>query len=276
MLGRKEVTSRECYDMKKSACDMVDYTGKTVIVTGAAQGSGAGIATRFAEAGANVVITYNRNEAAAAEKVAEFKAMGSRAAAYHLNQLETEKIGSVIAQIYSDYGRIDCLVNNAGIYPHQNIFDMTQKEWDDMMNSNARGAFFVSQSVAKVMKEQGGGAIVNISSINALNPSDTLVHYGASKAAVEMMTRGLAHVLGRYGIRVNCIAPGLIDSPNLDKNVPGWRESYSKRAPLGRIATPSDMGNVCIFLGSELASFVTGQIISVDGGVLLAPSYDWD
>lgn len=261
--------------MINSVCSAVDYSGKTVLITGAAQGSGAGIAKRFAEAGADVVITYNRNEAAAQEKVAEFTKMGSKAAAYHLNQLDTEKIDAVIRQIYKDYGKIDCLVNNAGIYPHQDVMDMTEQEWNDMMNSNARGVFFVSQSVAKVMKEQGGGAIVNISSINATNPSDTLIHYGASKAAVEMLTRGLAHSLGKYGIRVNCIAPGLIDAPNLDKNVPGWRESYSSRAPLGRIATPADMGNVCIFLGSELAGFVTGQIIAVDGGVLLAPSYDW-
>ena len=262
--------------MPNAVTNAVDYTGKTVIITGAAQGSGAGIAKRFAEAGADVVITYNRNDKAAQEKVAEFRKMGSKAAAYHLNQLDTETVDTVIQQIYQDYGRIDCLVNNAGIYPHQNVLDMTEQEWDAMMNSNARGAFFVSQSVAKVMKEQGGGAIINISSINATNPSDTLVHYGASKAAVEMITRGLAHSLGKYGIRVNCIAPGLIDAPGLDRNVPGWRESYSSRAPLGRIATPADMGNVCIFLGSELASFVTGQIISVDGGVLLAPCYDWN
>lgn len=261
--------------MVNSVCSCVDYTGKTVLITGAAQGSGAGIAKRFAQAGANVVITYNRNEKAAQEKVAELKELGSKAAAYHLDQLDTENIDSVIQQIYKDYGRIDCLVNNAGIYPHQTVLDMKEQEWNDMMNSNARGVFFVSQSVAKVMMECGGGAIVNISSINATNPSDTLVHYGASKAAVEMLTRGLAHSLGKYSIRVNCIAPGLIDAPDLDKHVPGWRESYSSRAPLGRIATSGDIGNVCIFLGSELASFVTGQIISVDGGVLLAPSYDW-
>lgn len=262
--------------MLNSVTNAVDYTGKTVLITGAAQGSGAGIAKRFVEAGADVVITYNRNDKAAQEKVAEFRKAGSKAAAYHLNQLDTASIDTVIQQIYKDYGRIDCLVNNAGIYPHQNVLDMSEQEWDAMMNSNARGAFFVSQSVAKVMKENGGGAIINISSINAFNPSDTLVHYGASKAAIEMITRGLAHSLGKYGIRVNCIAPGLIDAPNLDKNVPGWRESYSSRAPLGRIATPADMGNVCIFLGSALASFVTGQIISVDGGVLLAPCYDWN
>lgn len=258
-----------------SVCSAVDFTGKTVIVTGAAQGSGAGIAKRFAEAGANVVITYNHNDKAAAEKVEEFRAMGSKAAAYHLNQLEIDSIDEVMNRIYSDYGRIDCLVNNAGIYPHQTVLDMTAAEWDDMMDSNAKGAFFVSQSAAKLMR-QNGGAIINISSINALNPSDTLVHYGASKAAVEMITRGMAHALGKYGIRVNCIAPGLIDSPVLDKAVPGWRESYNERAPLGRIATPTDIGNVCIFLASELAGFVTGHVIPVDGGVLLAPCYDWD
>lgn len=257
-------------------CKAVDYTGKTVIITGAAQGSGAGIARRFAEAGANVVITYNTNAEAARKKVAEFEALGVKAAAYQMNQLRTADIDRVVGQIAADFGRIDCVVNNAGIYPHQTALDMTEKEWDDMLSSNTRGVFFVCQSVAKVMKRQGGGAIVNISSINASNPSDTLIHYGASKAAVEMITKGLAHAFGPYGIRVNCIAPGLIDAPNLDKNVPGWRESYSARAPLGRIATPSDMGNVCIFLGSELAGFVTGQVIAVDGGVLLAPCYDWE
>ncbi|MBR1457233.1 MAG: glucose 1-dehydrogenase [Oscillospiraceae bacterium] len=260
-----------------SVCQAVDYTGKTVIVTGAAQGSGSGIARRFAEAGADLAITYNTNAAAAAEKVREFEALGVRAAAYKMNQRDNDEIERVVRQIRADFGRIDCLVNNAGIYPHQTVLDMSGKEWDDMLESNTRGVFFVSQSVARVMKEDGrGGAIVNISSINALNPSDTLVHYGASKAAVEMITRGLAHALGQYGIRVNCIAPGLIDAPNLDKNVPGWRESYSERAPLGRVATSTDMGNVCIFLGSPLAGFVTGQIIAVDGGVLLAPCYDWD
>jgi NAD(P)-dependent dehydrogenase (short-subunit alcohol dehydrogenase family) len=258
-------------------CEAVDYTGKTVIVTGAAQGAGAGIARRFAQAGANVAITYNSNKDAAAEKVAEFKKLGVDAEAFHLDQRKTEEIDGVIQAIAKRFGSIDVIVNNAGIYPHQNSLDMTQNDWDDMQNSNTRGVFFVCQSVAKVMKEQkNGGAIVNVSSINATNPSDTLIHYGVSKAAVEMLTRCLAHDFGKYGIRVNCIAPGLIDAPRLDEFVPGWRESYSERAPLGRIATPEDMGNVCVFLGSPLAGFVTGQIITVDGGVLLSPSYNWN
>ncbi len=260
---------------QNSVCRLVDYSGKTVVVTGAAQGSGSGIARRFAQAGANVAITYNRNDAAAQVKVEELRSLGVRAGAYHLDQLRTEEIDGVLRQIREDFGSIDCVVNNAGIYPHREVMDMREKDWDDMMESNARGVFFVCQSAAAIMREQGGGAIINISSINATNPSDTLIHYGASKAAVEMLTKGLAHKLGKYGIRVNCIAPGLIDAPGLDQNVPGWRESYSSRAPLGRIATSEDMGNVAVFLGSELAGFVTGHIIPVDGGVLLSPCYDW-
>lgn len=257
-------------------CKAVDYTGKTVIVTGAAQGSGAGIARRFAEAGANVAITYKSNDVLAKERVKEFTELGVKAAAYHLDQTDVSSIDPVITSIKQEFGRIDVLVNNAGIYPHQNVFDMKTYEWDAMQDSNTKGVFFVSQSVAKVMKEQGGGAIINVSSINAQNPSDTLIHYGVSKAAVEMMTKCLAHVLGPMGIRVNCIAPGLIDAPMLDTYVPGWRESYTERAPLGRIATSTDMGNVCVFLGSELSGFVTGQVIAVDGGVLLSPCYDWN
>lgn len=256
-------------------CEALNYKGKTVIVTGAAQGAGSGMAKRFAEAGANVAITYNSNKDAAMEKVKEFKSLGVDAEAFHLDQRNTAEIDVVIQSIADRFGSIDCLVNNAGIYPHQTTFGMTEQDWDDMQNSNTRGVFFVCQSVAKVMKEQKtGGAIVNISSINATNPSDTLIHYGVSKAAVEMMTKCLAHDLGKYGIRVNCIAPGLVDAPRLDEFVPGWRESYSERAPLGRIVTPEDLGNVCVFLGSQLAGFVTGQIIAVDGGVLLAPAYD--
>jgi len=262
---------------KNVVCQTVDYTGKTVIVTGAARGAGAGIARRFAQAGAKVAITYHNSAESARQTVGEFRALGTDAEAFLLDQRKTEMIDDVVKSIVNRFGTIDCLVNNAGIYPHQTAMDMTQQDWDDMQNSNTRGVFFVCQSIAKVMRMQAnGGAIINVSSINATNPSDTLIHYGVSKAAVEMLTKCLAHDFGKYGIRVNCIAPGLIDAPRLDEFVPGWRGSYSSRAPLGRIATAEDMGNVCVFLGSALAGFVTGQVVTVDGGVLLAPSYNWD
>lgn len=262
--------------MKRNlVCEAVDYTGKTVVVTGAAKGSGAGIAKRFAEAGANVVITYYSNKKVALEKVEEFKSMGIDSEAFQLDQQKKENCIEVVSKIAERFGTIDCIVNNAGVYPHQKSLEMEENDWDDMLDSNTKGVFFFTQSIVKLMIEKNiKGSIINVSSINATNPSDTLIHYGISKAGVEMMTRCFAHDFGKYGIRVNCIAPGLIDAPQLDEFVPGWRESYSDRAPLGRIATPEDMGNVCVFLGSPLAGFVTGQIITVDGGVLLAPAYD--
>ena len=255
----------------------MDYTGKNVVVTGGASGAGVGIAMRFAEAGANVAITYHSNEVAATAQVERLKAFGGKAEAYCLDQRDVPSIREVIYSIARDFGGINVIVNNAGIYPHQNNLDMSQEEWDDMQASNTRGVYFICQAVAKVMMQQkDGGAIINVSSINATCPSDTLVHYGTSKAAVEFLTRGLAHDWGKHNIRVNCIAPGLIDSPMLDTWVPGWRQSYCERAPLGRLVTQEDLGNAAIFLGSPLASFITGQIITVDGGVLMAPAFFWE
>ena len=265
-------------DMEKNAvCRAIDYTGRNVIVTGGASGAGVGIAHRFAEAGANVAITYHSNGAAAAEKVEALRAFGGKAEAYALDQRDVDSIPGVLTAIANDFGGIDVLMNNAGIYPHQNNLDMSREEWDEMQESNTRGVYFLCQAAAKIMKEQkDGGAIINVSSINATCPSDTLVHYGTSKAAVEFLTRGLAHDWGKYGIRVNCIAPGLIENPMLDTWVPGWRQSYCERAPLGRLVRPEDLGNAALFLGSSLASFITGQILTVDGGVLMAPAFFWD
>jgi NAD(P)-dependent dehydrogenase (short-subunit alcohol dehydrogenase family) len=253
----------------------LDYRGKTVIITGSAQGAGSGIAKRFAEAGAHVAVTYRTNREAAEKEIKELKNLGVDADCFFLDQKKTQDIDGVIQAVVKRFGSLDCLVNNAGIYPHKPSLEMTEADWDDMLETNTRGVFFVSQSAAKIMKEQkSGGAIVNVSSINATNPCVTLIHYGVSKAAVEMLTRCLAADWGRYGIRVNCIAPGLVDAPRLDEFVPGWRESYSSRAPLGRIVRPEDLGNACVFLGSGLASFITGQILTVDGGVLLAQAYE--
>ena len=257
--------------------DIFGYIGKTAIVTGAAQGAGAGIAKRFAENGANVVITYRTNRDAGLKKVEEFQTLGVKAAAYQLDQRDVDSIDTVIEQIAKDFGSIDVLVNNAGIYPHAVNMEMTVEEWDDMLDTNTRGMFFVSRCVAKIMaKQKDGGAIVNISSINATYPSDTLTHYGISKAADEMMTRCLAHDFGKLGVRVNCVAPGLIDNPMLDVYVPGWRESYCERAALGHLVEPEDIGDACVFLGSKLSRSITGQVITVDAGVALAPLYKWD
>ena len=253
----------------------MDYTGRNVLITGAASGSGAGIAMRFAEAGANVAFTYNHNEDAAKDRAEAFSAFGGKVKAYHLDQRDAESVEKVLNEVKQDFGTIDVLVNNAGIYPAESLLDISPKDWDEMMEVNARGVFFACQAAAKIMKEQEtGGSIVNISSINASLPNDMIVHYGASKSAVEFLTKGMAHDWGKYGIRVNCIAPGLINAESIEERIPNWVSSYRERAPLGRLVEPEDLGNTALFLGSPLASCITGQIITVDGGVLLAPAFD--
>lgn len=253
--------------------DLLRFRGKTVLVTGGGKGAGVAIARQFARAGADVAITYSRSAAAAAAVVEELQQQfGVRAHAFAFNQAEPAEIPVLLDAVEAQLGRIDALINNAGIYPAKDILALTPQDWDEMMDCNSRGVFFLCQQAAKRMKS--GSAIVNISSINATNPADQLAHYGVSKAAVEMATKCLAHALGKHGIRVNAVAPGLIWAEGQDVNIPGWRESYCERAPLGRLVQAEDIGNVCVFLASPLASAVTGQILTVDCGVLLAPCFN--
>jgi len=253
---------------------LMDFSGKVALVTGGSSGVGRGVARRFAEAGADVAITYRSHEAEARALVSELENLGVKALAFYLEQQHVNKCHAVVQETVASLGRLDILVNNAGIYPHNEALDMTEEEWDAMLDINLKGAFFCAQAAAREFVRQGnGGAIVNISSINGFSPLAGSTHYGASKGGINMVTRCLAVEWGKYGIRVNGVAPGLIDSPDLDKNVPGWREKYSSRAPVGRIGTPLDIANACLFFASPASSWISGQTLIVDGGVLLAPAY---
>lgn len=260
--------------MIKELDKMLDYRGKTVIVTGAARGMGIGIATRFAEAGANVALTFHSNGEKAEELAEKLTKLGSRARAFKLDQSNPAECEAAMKAVFDYYGRIDVLVNNAGININRNTMEITEEIWDQVMDTNTKGFFFCSREAAKYMvQEKIAGAIISIASINGFTPLADGAHYGASKAGIIMGTKSLAVDFGKYGIRVNAIAPGLMDAPGLDAAVPGWRESYVSRAPLARIGTWEDIGNICLFLGSELASWITGETITADGGVTLAPAY---
>lgn len=254
----------------------LDFKDKVVIVTGGSRGAGQHIAVRFAEAGANVAITYHSNKSGEAGKevIKEIEKQGVKGGLIQLNQRDVNSCVNMVEQVTKQFGRVDVLVNNAGIYPHHDTLTLEEDDWDNMMDSNLKGAFYCSQAAAKQMIKQGdGGAIVNILSINAFIPMKNGLAYGASKAGLGMVTRSLAVDLGKYGIRVNAVAPGLLDAPGLDDNVPGWRERYNERAPLGRIGDPEDIGDVCIFFASPLSSWVTGQTLFADGGVTLGEAY---
>jgi len=251
---------------------LIDFTGKIVLITGGSSGIGAGIARRYSEAGATVAVTYfsNRDE----ENAREMMESGIIKKAVKLDQRSIENCYQSIKEVIDDLGYPEVLINDAGIYPKAKTLEMTEDEWDLMIDTNLKGVFFYSQAFARELRRQGsGGSIVNISSINAINPMDGLVHYSSSKAGVDMLTRSLAAEWGSFNIRVNAVAPGLIDAPLLDVNVPGWREGYSSRAPLGRIGQPDDIADACLFLSSPMSRWITGQTLIVDGGVMLAPAY---
>lgn len=254
--------------------EMLNYKGKTVLVTGGASGMGVGIAKRFAEAGANVYFTYNSHGDKAEGVRQELLQLGVKAECGPLDQGDPESCRKAIDDAFEKMGQVDFLVNNGGLHGGTPSMDLDQATWDRVLNCNLRGVFFCSQFFAKkLMEKDKPGAIVNISSINSVNPLDGALHYGASKAGVNMVTRCLAKDLGPHNIRVNAIAPGLMDSPFLDVNVPGWRERFIDRAPLGKPGQPADIGNIALFLTSEMASWITGQVIVADGGVTLAAAY---
>ena len=237
----------------------IDFKDKIVLITGGMSGAGQKIVEQFLKTGATVLTTYNHTQP-----------KDERVKAYRLDQSDLSEIKELVSKIVEEYGHIDVLVNNAGIYPTRSLKDMSEEEYDEMFDTNTKGVFFLSREVAKYMDQ---GSIINISSINATNPASKLIHYGMSKAAVEMMTRCLAYELGPK-IRVNCIAPGLIYKEGQEKFIPGWRESYIERSALKRLVNAQDIGNTAIFLACDLSSAITGEVITVDCGVNLAPYFD--
>ena len=252
----------------------INFAGKVVVVTGGGSGMGTGIAECFAKAGADVVFTYCKHSAEAEGVKAKLEQYGGRVLGIKMDQRDVSQCRFAMGEAKRLLGSVDVLVNNSGLHGGTPSMELDQEIWDTLLETNLRGQFFCSQEAGKIMIEQGeGGAIISISSINAVNPLDNALHYGASKAGIEMTTRCLAKDLGQYGIRVNAIAPGLMDSPNLEQFVPGWKARFVARAPLARPGYPEDIGNIAMFLASPMSSWITGQVIVADGGVTLAAAY---
>lgn len=238
----------------------LDLKNKTVLITGGASGAGKQIVKVFADAGATIALTYHST----------VPKQFPNTHAYPFDQRDLTQIPTLFQAVEKDLGKIDVLVTNAGIYPAKAMEKITQEDWDEMMETNARSVFFLNREAAHHMDS---GSIINISSINAVNPASKLIHYGASKAAVEMITRCMAYELGPK-IRVNCIAPGLIFKEGQERYIPGWTESYCERSALHRLVKPEEIGKTALFLASELSSAITGQTITVDCGVSLAPYFN--
>ena len=252
---------------------LLSLAGKVAIVTGASQGIGASIARRFAEAGASVVVHYRRKADGAAEVAASITATGGRAVCVQADLSVAAAAEGLIDQSVARFGRLDILVNNAGTFPTQSLLEMTADEWRAMYASVVDTAMLATQAAARHMKSSGGGAIVNIASIGAIQPAPEHSHYNSAKAAVVMFTKSAALELGRYGIRVNAVSPGLIARPGIEEEWPDGVARWQAKALLGRMGQPEDVADACLFLASPAARWITGHNLVVDGGVTSSAIY---
>ena len=242
---------------------------KVAIVTGAGAGIGAGVAALFCHEGAHVLLT-DVDHAAVHRQAASLQAAGGTAAAFDADVRDRQSMAAVVDVAISQFGRIDILINNAGVYPRQAFLDMTEEQWDTIQNINLKGTFHCSQLVLPHMIRQKDGAIVNISSVTFFFGPKNLTHYVASKGAVLGFTRSLARELGEHNIRVNCITPGAVETEG-EKAVATAEQiaAILDLQSLRRRIVPEDIARACIFLAGPLSSGITGQTLNVDGGWIM-------
>lgn len=242
--------------------------GKNALITGASKGIGRAIALRYAEQGANVAFTYLSSVEQGQALESELQEKGVKAKGYRSDASNFGQADKLINDVVADFGSVDILVNNAGITMDNLLLRMTEEMWDKIMQVNLKSCFNTVKAVAKPMMKQRGGSIINMTSVVGLKGNAGQSNYAASKAGIIGFTKSIALELGSRGIRSNAIAPGFIETEmtaKLDeKTVQSWRDAI----PLRRGGNPDDVANACVFLGSDLSSYISGQVIQVDGGML--------
>ena len=246
----------------------MQLVGKVALVTGAQQGIGRAIAVEFAAAGADIAVNWLDDEGAAERVAAEIRRHGRRAMPIKADVARLEQVRSMVSAAEDVLGPIDVLVNNAGVFPRISFLEMTESDWDYVLDVNLKGSCFCAQAVAKSMVSAGRpGAIVNLTSGAAFRSSPRGAHYVASKGGVLSMTRAMALELAPFRIRVNAIAPGLTDTaqPRYGSSEAELAEA-ARAIPLGRMARPAEIARAAVFLASDDAGFVTGQALHVNGG----------
>ena len=244
-------------------------TGKVALVTGAGRGIGRQIALTLAAQNAFVIVNYNGSKDKAEETVSEIKAAGGDAVSYKCNVSDFEECQQMITAIIKEYKHIDILVNNAGITRDGLIMKMSEDDYDAVLDTNLKGTFNTIRHMSRYFLKQKSGRIINISSVSGILGNAGQANYSASKAGVIGLTKAVARELASRGITVNAVAPGFVDTDMTDALSDSAKENLISQIPLGRTGKPQDIVNAVLFLASDAAGYITGQVLSVDGGMAI-------
>ncbi len=242
--------------------------GKNALITGASKGIGRSIALKYAEQGANVAFTYLSSVEKGEALVKELEAFGVKAKGYRSDASDFTAAGELINSMVEDFGSIDILINNAGITRDNLLLRMSEEHWDEIMNVNLKSCFNTVKAASRTLMKQKAGSIINMSSVVGVKGNPGQANYAASKAGIIGFSKSIALELGSRGIRCNVVAPGFIETEMTEvldeKTVQGWRDAI----PLKRGGQPEDIADACVFLGSDMSTYITGQVLQVDGGML--------
>jgi 3-oxoacyl-[acyl-carrier protein] reductase len=244
----------------------MNLKGKNAIVTGGSIGIGTSIAIALAQAGANVALNYRRHADEANAIIAEIEKLGRKGLAVQADVASTQEAEAMVKKVVEEFGSIDVLVCNAGINRDSPVWKMTEEQWDQVLGTNLKGYFNYIRAVAPYFREQNHGRIINITSINGLRGKFGQSNYAASKAGIIGLTKTVARELGRNQVTVNAVAPGMIMTDMAKQLEQKWLDIAIAETVLNKLGTPEDVANLVVFLASDLAGHITGQIISVDGG----------
>lgn len=241
--------------------------GKVALVTGASRGIGKAIAVSLAKQGAFVIVNYNGSKEKAEEVAAQIRSDGGEAECFQCDVADFDKCGEMVNEIIEKHGHVDILVNNAGITRDGLLMKMSEQDFDSVISTNLKGAFHTIRHLSKYLLKQRSGKIINISSVSGVMGNAGQANYSASKAGIIGLTKSVAKELGSRGITVNAIAPGFIETDMTDAMPEKAKEAVMSQITLKRVGKPQDIANAVVFLASENADYITGQVISVDGGM---------
>jgi len=248
----------------------------TALVTGASKGVGKGIALELAREGCDVAVNYRSDREGAEATVVEIEALGRRAFAVQADVGSGASVDAMFEETLARFPKLDVMVNNAGQQTWKPLLDLSEEEWDAVLDTNLKGCFLCTRNAARRMKDHGGGRVINIGSGCNKHPFPNLVNYTASKGGIEMLTRVAAVELGQYGITVNCVAPGAIEIERTKLEAGDYAGTWGKLTPLKRIGNPRDVARAVVFFCGPQSEFVTGQTLWVDGGLFTMPQWPYE